>query len=297
MRWINVFCLIFIFPCATYSLENPYHQPDTIFLAGDSLFAEGKYFEAAIAYERVYIFSENGNIRAKANLSRARSLKQIGEFAKARNDLQRSLGLRGNPELHSQIMYEIAFLDYMAGNYTSSLSVLIQMEQLYGHLAIWQEAKVLYPLVYVMLEHWELALNRTLELIKSSTDYQFIADSLAYTAITLFATNHRPTLKSEERASLLSTFLPGVGHLYAGALGKGAINATSQLLSLGISGLLAYHKLYISGFIIGLGMFQMFYFGGVRQAEQLAIQHNLEEMYNYKSLLKDFILDIERQEW
>lgn len=297
MRWINVFCLIFIYPCATYSLEKPSHKSDTIFVSGDSLYAEGKFFEAAIAYERVYFFSDDSKVRAKANLLRARSLKQIGEFSRARNDLQRSMGMRGNPELHSQIMYEIAFCDYMLGNYAASLSLLLQMEQLYSHMEIWSEAKVLYALVYVMLERWELALNRTVGLIQSNSDCPSKADSLTQEAITLFGDRNHPTLKYPESAAIRSTLLPGLGHMYAGAFGKGVINASSQLLSLGIAGLMAYNKLYVSGFIIGLGMFQLFYFGGIRQAEYLAGQYNLEEMYNYKSKLKAFILDIETREW
>jgi TM2 domain-containing membrane protein YozV len=100
-------------------------------------------------------------------------------------------------------------------------------------------------------------------------------------------------IKSAKKALNLSTFIPGAGQVYAGYPGKGLINASSQLLSLGVTGIMVYHNLYISGFIIGLGMFQSFYFGGIKQAAYLANQFNLEETLYYKTLLKDFILEID----
>jgi tetratricopeptide (TPR) repeat protein len=293
MKLISGFCLTCIFLCGIFSLKAECQQGKDIFYNADSLFNEGKYFESALAYERIYFFSGDPETRARANLARAGALKQTGEFARARNDLQRSLGFRGNPEIHYQVMYEIAFCDYMTGNYASSLSVLMQMEHFYGDMPTWDDALALYALVYVMLGSWDDAFDKTLELIELRSPNALKTDSLVMKAMAFYYECRQPLIKSERKASNLSTFIPGAGQAYSGYHGKGLINASSQLLSLGITGLMVYHNLYISGFVIGLGMFQSFYFGGIKQAGYLANQFNLEETLYYKSLLKDFILEID----
>ncbi len=294
MRLISVFYLICIFLCVTCSLNaGQVGGKNEAFFYADSLFQGGNYFESALAFERVYFFASDPHLRARANLGRARALKQTGDFNRARNDLQRSLSFREDNELHYQIMYEMAFCDYMAGNYTAAISMLKQVAYFYGDSHSADQVLLLFALSYTSLAQWDLAKESTVDFLNSRFEESPIRDSLLYRIDELFCECRWPEMKSQKRASNFATFLPGTGHLYAGYPGKGMINASSQLLSLGITGLMAYHNLYVSGFLMGLGMFQSFYFGGIRQATVLTQQRNSKGLLDYKSLLQDFLLEIE----
>jgi hypothetical protein len=98
--------------------------------------------------------------------------------------------------------------------------------------------------------------------------------------------------RNPEKARMLSTFLPGSGHLYSGKPGAGLLNGFSQLASLGIAGILAYNQMYIAGVIAGLGMFQSFYFGGIRQAGELTEERNQREMLAYQESLLALLVEL-----
>lgn len=258
----------------------------------DSLYKAGNFFEAGIAYERVYYFSVDAETRIKANLARARSLKQEGRFLAARNDLQRSAHLRSYPDYHLEVLYQIAFCDYMAGNYNAALSMLKQLRHYYPDRSETEDVMLLYSLASIMFEDWKMAKETTQHLIKVKSLDTALSDSLDKQILFRFSEEAFPVLKSEKKASTLAAVIPGSGHIYAGYPAKGLINISSQLLSLGLAGLMAWNQLYISGFVTGLGMFQSFYFGGIRQAVFLTHQRNLINMGSYKETLKDFVITI-----
>jgi hypothetical protein len=247
---------------------------------------------SAIEYERVFYHSDDPETRIQANLQRAEALKQQNEFGRARNDLQRSAHLAGFPELHARVLYQMAFCDYMTGNYGQSISALQQITRFYNEKAKDEDVMLLFALAAIMNEQWQLAEEKTHELILLKTFGLSEKDSLTYKVERVYAEDNIPTLKSEKRASVLAAVIPGSGHLYAGYPGKGAVNLTSQLLSLGIAGVLVYFRLYVSGFVVGLGSFQSFYFGGIKQATFLTHQRNLILMGDYKELLSNFVMDV-----
>ena len=294
MKWINVFCLICIFLCVSFFPDKAFARKDSdVFLEeGYNLMREGNYFEAGIAFERAYFFSSDSRLRLEANIGRARALKQTGEYLKARNDLQRSLHLRQFSDLHFQLMYELAFLEFMLGNYSNVSGSLAQLKHFYPDEYFSNEILTLHALAGVMAEDFSLAQEKTLELIIHKVHGINVADSLVKRTMILFCECTAPVLKSEKTAARWSTFVPGAGHLYAGFPGKGVLNAGSQLVSLGLAAYMGWNNLYVSGFVVGLGMFQSFYFGGIRQAAFLANQRNLNEMAGYKEMLKEFILNL-----
>ncbi|MFN2394938.1 MAG: tol-pal system YbgF family protein [Bacteroidales bacterium] len=294
MKLINVFYLICIFLCGSFSLNAGISfEEDSLLLKAQELYEQGDYFEAGIAFERAYFFSSESKIRLEANLGRSRALKQNGEFLKARNDLQRSLHLRQFPGLHFSILYELAFCEYMAGNYSNSAGVLTQIKHYYPEEYDQNRVLRLDALTNVMSENFIEAQEKTLELITRIDTDTRITDSLIVRTMQLFCECAQPWERSVRTASRLSTFIPGAGQVYAGYPGKGLLNAGSQLVSLGLAAYMGYNNLFVSGFVIGLGMFQSFYFGGIRQAGYLAEQKNLEEMGAYKELLKDFIIGLD----
>jgi tetratricopeptide (TPR) repeat protein len=291
MRWINAFFLICIFLCVT-PLTDVFGVTDIgMMRRADSLFAQGNYFEASIAYERVIYNSGSAFERVSANLKKAEALKQIGEFAKARNDLQRSFAFRGNDSLRLELLYQMAFCAYMDGAADEAHIALLQLRRAFGPVRQ-QRLYLLEGLVLSDQGSWD-ALREHLQLWLMD----FEADSLtrqntmlAYGEI--LGEGLDGISRSPDKARLWSTFIPGAGQLYAGEPGWGVLNAFSQLAGLAGFGLLAYNGFYVAGSIVGLGAFQSFYFGGIKQAGELTTENTKSHLEKLQMAMAHLLFDV-----
>lgn len=291
MKWINAFFSTCIFLCVLSIPSLHGHTDEAKLLQqADSLYQLGHHQQAALLCERVFYFSSESSVRALANLQKARTLKQLGEFAKARNDLQRSLFFRDDEVLQRDILYELALLDHLSGNFMGSQALLQQYQQRFPNNAHEQRLWLLQTLNnnrMGLYEDVEKACNR---LLGNATIHPELKDSLLRINQQLFKESSIPRLKSPQKAANWSTFIPGSGHVYAGYPVKGMINAFSQLTGLGLFAYMAWNQMYVSGFVVGLGMFQSFYFGGVRQAAHLAEQANALNSQGYQVQLTQHII-------
>ncbi len=292
MRSTSVFCLICIFLCATHSTDAA-SKNDTLFQTADSLFEAGDYFVASIEYERIYYFSEDPRYRFLANLHKARALKQKGEFARARNDLQRSVTARVEEELRFQLFYEMAFCAYMSGDFSDALSLIRQIHHYFGNHPDIGQIYLTQALTYLRLESWDELRNHAGHWVENHEYANEKAKELLKALSAKIETENIPSPTEPKKARMWSTFLPGSGHLYAGEPAWGALNAFSQAFSLGIAGVLIWNGFYIAAGTGGLGMFQSFYFGGIRQAGELAERNSRSEMEQFKNNVAHLLFSIE----
>ncbi len=290
MKWNNVFYLTCIFLCVT-PLTDVFGCEAGGMVKADQLFADGNYFEAAIAYERIIFLSESPEAKVRANLAKAEALKQSGMFDQARRDLQRSLSYRDNDSLRLEVWYQFAFCSYMAGHPAEARSALLQISHLFDPEPQ-HRLYLLESLVLADLQQW-YALRSTLRswFIAFSQDTPAKESALAEFDHLL---EHTLLLqgRTAERARLWSTFIPGAGQLYAGEASWGMLNAFSQLSGLGGFALMAANGYWIAGAVIGLGAFQSFYFGGIKQAGELTDAANKSRLDEFQTALHDFILDV-----
>lgn len=272
----------------------------------DSLFAAGDYFAAAIEYERCFFLSDDAIQRTMANLAKVSAHKQLGRFEQARTDLQRSLPFAGADTLRFRVLYELAFCSYMAGDHSGALSYVQQTRYFFPGQA--DRLRLIEALALVRLERWN-DLHEALdswygafgETSEPPGDDAVAVASNYGTKPALLAEIKKmtspdalPVQRDPGRARMMSTLLPGLGHVYAGEPGKGLLNASSQLVSVGITGILAWNGFYIAGITIGLGMFQSFYFGGIRQAGELAAASGQTRMEELKRQLAERLIALER---
>lgn len=290
MKWINVYCLICISLCATLLTKKVYAN-DPLIEHANALFKLGSYFEASIEYERVIYFSESPRTRVVANLNKARALKQLGEFDKARHDLQRSLLFRGDDSLRIEVLYQIAFCAYMSDRPAEAHAMLLQLRNSFGGL-VCQKLFLLEALVKTDLQQWEKLREHLLHWMGevSASNEQKTAIITQYD--NLFSDKGKGLSKDPDRARLWSTFIPGAGQLYAGEPGWAILNVVSQFAGLAGFGLLAYNGFYIASFVAGLGPFQSFYFGGIKQAHELTVNNNKSRMDDLQTALKVFLFDV-----
>ena len=290
MRWISAFCLTCTFLCAT-PLTDAKASERGLMHKADSLFGIGMYFEASIAYERVIYQSASPVERVRANLGKAEALKQISDFSKARNDLRRSLVFRGDDSLRLEVLYQMAFCAYMDHASGDAYISLMQLRQSFGPVRQ-QRIYLLEGLLLADLGRWE-DLREHLQ----TWLMDFEADSLVYqhTMQAYDGILEEGLLRADrdpEKARLWSTFVPGAGQLYAGEPGWGVLNAFSQLASLAGFGILAYNGFYVASAVVGLGAFQAFYFGGIKQAGELTSQNTKSRLEKLQTAIAHLLLDV-----
>ncbi len=291
MKWNNVFCLICIFLCATLLTEKLFAEKG-VFEKADALFASGNYFEAAIEYERVLFLSESSEKRALANLNKAQALKQMGAYGTARNDLQRSLRYRGIDSLRLEIHYQYALCSFMDGRPAEAYASLLQIRHSFSHMHL-DRYFLLQALVLADLSRWEdLRLHLEEWIAKYSDDDVWIEDQMAMFE-EILAGYEKVSGMSEEGARLRSTFMPGLGQIYAGEAGWGALNAFSQLASLAAFGIMVYNGYYIASFFAGLGPWQSFYFGGINHAGALTATNKNSRLEKLQTAMSVFLLDVD----
>lgn len=293
MKWTSAFFSICIFLCATFSSKGNVTGQDAALHRGDSLFSLGHFFEAAIAYERAYFFSPSQQQKTVANLRKAAALKQMGEHARVVTDLQRSLPFAGNDALRREILYEMAFSAYLSGSYPLAQSLISQLEFQFSQEVDIAAFPLLKSLMLVKMENWEALKDYSGNLFHGIQE-DSRKDQMLQNLLLLLEENNRPQPLNPSRARMWSTFIPGAGQWYAGNPGQGALNGFSQLVSLSGAALMAYNNLYISSVIVGLGLFQSFYFGGIRQAGQLAEENSFEQMAQYKDKLSAILIEIHK---
>ncbi len=291
MKWTNVFFLTCIFLCATLLTENA-GAADRWYQKGDSLSGEAKFFEASVAYERSYFLSEDPQQRVLVNLAKAEALKQRGEFSKARNDLQRSLTFHGNDSLRKEVVYQMALCAYLDGDAPGARSLLMQLRHAFEGVPSSRQF-LLGGLVLVDLAQWEDLREHLAEWLYEHADDTAEKEKLlqAYDAL-IDSRGGLPEMLDPGRARMWSTFVPGSGQVYTGSVGWGVLNAFSQVMALGGFGLLVYNGTYIASVVAGLGPFQSFYFGGIRQAGTLAEEKNKSRLDSFQAALGAFLLDV-----
>ncbi len=257
----------------------------------DSLFSVGSYFEASVEYERVYFESGSANTRVIANLRKAGALKQIGAFNKARRDLQRSLIFRGNDSLRIEILYQVAFSAYMSGMMLESNSMLLQIRNNFGQV-VQNRIFLLEALVKVEMQQWGDLREHLIAWIDAFSGDNHKKNEILSEYDVIFAGSDWDSEKDPDRARLWSTFVPGAGQLYAGEPGRALLNAFSQLAGLAGFGLLAYNGFYVASIVAGLGSFQSFYFGGIKQAHELTVTTNKSRLDDLQTALRIFLFDV-----
>ena len=291
MKWNNVFCLICTFLCAT-PLTDKVFAGEYLFEKADALFASGNYFEASIEYERVLFLSESSKIRTIANLQKVQALKQLGEFGKARNDLQRSFHFRGDDSLRFEVLYQYAFCLYMDNRSDEAYATLLQLKHAFGHLPL-QRYFLLRAMVLADLQQWEDLRTHLESWITMYLDDDAFLQSTFERYDNILSDFEKVLSIDKQRARLRSTFVPGLGQIYAGEVGWGLLNGFSQLASLAAFGVMAYNGYYIASFFAGLGPWQSFYFGGINHAGELAAINKNSRLDELQTAMSVFLLAVD----
>jgi hypothetical protein len=117
-------------------------------------------------------------------------------------------------------------------------------------------------------------------------------DVTEYEIIELFESFKAIKYKSAVKAENLS-FIPGLGQIYAGYPLRGFFSLGLQGLALGVGAWHIWQGYYVIGAYIGMGIFYLFYTGGMRHAGYLAEQKNMRKMKAVEDQLIDALTKTE----
>jgi len=241
---------------------------------------EGKYQEAAILYERVlFLNTDSSNFVNIAITGEIHCLKKEKKFPEVINFIKKNLQLVSSDSVKYRVYEQWITCAYLSEQLNEALSIIEQSQLLFPQYCNKQWLTYFKILCLNELNDWSAARD----IYKSWL--------LGYGMDTTLADiyNLVPTLKSEDKASWLSTFIPGGGQLYAG-------KPIEALTSFFIQGLGIYYGIkcvetqyYLSAWLVGAGVFGSFHFGGVRRSVELVKEYNRKKTIAFNEILREKI--------
>ena len=257
----------------------------------DSLFLIGKYYPAAVEYERNAFLSANNSARTTALLKKAECYKQMENYSEAEKITERIIYTNLNDSLLAEARYQSALCSYLSGDFSNAESHLLQMHSFIKDSSLTKNSLPLYALVLNELQRWDEAKEKVLIAIHLSEINSAQKDILRKNVNALYVPQNYPHLKKLLKAQKMSAFLPGLGQLYAGYFWEGAASAFLNVASLGLSGYFIYETLYFTAAFAGTSVLSKFYMGGSNRLEYLVAKKNYQLLREYNDELKKRIIN------
>lgn len=244
-------------------------------------------------YERIIYTTTDNTERTNALLKKSECYVLLQDLKSAEKNLQRIFYSGLNDSLQYVARYNSAFYSYLNKNYNQSISELVMIDNFLPD-SIKIASYILYALVLNENREWEKAKEKLEEWVKFTySNNNLTKDSILNSISQLYSSKNYPKYKNPEKAHLYSSFVPGLGQAYSGYFADAAFSAIMQLSGIGIAayGILVA-KYYVTGFVLGYGVFQRFYMAGTKRAEFLANKHNHVSARKYNDCIKDFLINL-----
>jgi len=277
----NKFFLTCIFLCVTFSIKAQ-QKIDPQWGKADSLLQAHQYMASLVEYERIVFQSNDAGIKKQAIFKKAMVYKAMRSYEKTEEELNR-IGIRNpNDTLFPLKAYEMAFAQYMTGNYQAALSTI----ETYG-VMISGEHQVMPGLLTLKI----LCYNQLFKFDRAESTIRQLAglsnthDSLNYTSLLTYY-EKAPHYKNPETAKHLS-ILPGLGQVYCGKVFEGGLSFLLNASALSFGAWEVYSGYYFTGYVVGVTLLQKFHTGGQHRAELLARQVNEKHILKFNQLIID----------
>lgn len=244
-------------------------------------------------YERVVFTTNDNTERTMALLKKSECYVLLQDIKSAEKNLQRIFYSGLTDSLQYVARYNSAFYSFLNKNYNQSISELVMIDNFLPD-SIKTSSYILYALVLNENREWDKAKEKLL--LWANYNYSNnlqTRDSLINAINNLYNPKKYPKYKNPEKAHIYSSFVPGLGQAYSGYLADAAFSAIMQLTGIGVAAYgIFVAKYYITGFVLGYGIFQRFYMAGTKRAEFLANKHNHVSARKYNDCIKDFLLQL-----
>lgn len=265
------FCLICIFLCVIFSTKS-----QSIFDAAKQLEMSGKFIEASVMYERVLFEPENSKQFYQAVFAKIECLKRQQLYSDAVEFIKKNVYQIIGDSLKNNIYSQWALCNYLNNQLDEAISIV---EQTKIYFPLYADTKWLNFIKIVSLNEqtkWNEAKLVYGEWLKSN--------QMDSTLICIY--DSIPKLKSERKASLLATFIPAGGLIYAGKYGEAITSIILQSAGLYYAFVSYEAKYYLSAWLVGTGIAGSFYFGSGRRTETVIKDYNKKKAAAFNDKLK-----------
>lgn len=205
----------------------------------------------------------------------------MNQFEKALSELQPVYFSNPEDSLYLPVCYEQSLCYYLVGEPGRALW---KIDEYLSRSKDSTSMFYLFPLKILCLNElyrWDEAKDAFLQYIQMQSFSNKKKVQVAHTITSLYDRKNRPRIKSEQKAENFSRFIPGMGQVYAGEFGEGAVNLFINASVLIFSGCQIYRGFYITGYLAGLGFFNKTYHGGIRRAGTLTIEKNKKKVIEF----------------
>ncbi len=242
---------------------------DPVLHTADKFFETGNYENAITEYKRFLFFHPHSESLSSVYYQLARAYFESGNFAAAIRAAQEAC--RQARDERQRFAYEIktAVLAIGGGNYSLAEAMLLRLSTENAAPDLLARAAFFRAIAGLYAYKWRTAREAFAEYFALQPDSIQAAhiDSLLFEI-------QRLKLKSPSTAVWLSTFLPGMGQIYAGDWRKG-FNAF--VLNAGFASWVGYklgHGYWGDAYVIYSFLWQRYYFGNRYHARKIAEEFN-----------------------
>jgi tetratricopeptide (TPR) repeat protein len=285
--------LICTFLCAPFLIKA--QNISEAFVKADSLYEAGSLQEARLMYERIIFMLNQSSLppdslqelKNEALLKKTFCYKAHSNFAEAQKTIERADVTNLSDSLNFLIRYETSLCTYLAEHYNEAYNYILQLKYFVKDTTLTNQVDFLEILTLNELKRWQEAKKLCAAYIQKN--------NLKANVEELYAFLQNPKIRNPEKAVILSTFLPGVGQMYAGYPFRGIVSAALQLACFSFGAYSIWQGYYLSGFFTGFVLLQAFYSGGIRHTRYLVEKRNKERITSYNESVKNFLLKAESE--
>ena len=233
----------------------------------DSLFEVKEYLLAATLYEKVLFEYPTSKQKNQTYLKRIESLVNANEHERAAYEAS-SFFLMDS--VSKSIRYYEALSQYLSGNVLlANLAI-----QKYDNLP---KNSDLVDIDMLRLKAIAFSESKKFEELEKLFNSKEFSNSFNSEQCLQWLNEYKSLkYKKTERAEWYSTFVPGLGQVYAGKFAEGAASFILNSSGLFFMGYNFWQTNYFTTFTVGSALLNKFYFGGRRRAHFLVEQRNKE---------------------
>ena len=269
--------LMYGFACSLFLTAHPRLQAEAITPSllsfADQLYAEHHYDKSITEYLRFLTFQPQHPLSFYAHYKIGMAFSILNKREKANHHFLDAFRSAPPGENRARIQYQYALSLIAGGQYEFAKIELFRLIHSNESKNVSRAAHVIYSLLLIQNNEWEAALGSTRQLRENCRDTNIQVD-LKDIEKQLTYLMEKPDLKSPMTAKWLSTFLPGAGQLYAGAVGQ-SLNAlllnsiTTYFLAKSVQ-----EKRFRDAILIFGLLWTRYYIGNRQNAEKAAKQKN-----------------------
>ena len=246
----------------------------------DSFYNASEYNKAILDCERILFFSSDYNSKKRALLLKSDCYKQAGEYDKSLKCLKLvpTIGLERDSVF--DLYYNVAVLSYLAKDFEESATQLIKLEFLDSLKSYSNNCFLVRILVLNEMGKWDSA-KRLIE----KSQYFFPEQKIEL----INAYKNKPKIFNKKRLEWYSRIIPGSGQVIIGRPFEGFASFILCAASLSFGVYNVYYSYYFTGYFLGAGFLNGFYYGGIRRFNLLVENENQRRIQNLNFKISNII--------